>query len=209
MTSTNTDETRMHWDEVHSRRPADQVSWFEPVPRQSLDWITDAGVTTDAPIIDVGGGASTLVDELMARGFTDVTVLDVSGEALAKVESRLGERMRLVELIESDVTRFKPCRTYDLWHDRAVFHFLTDESGRRQYREALLGATHAGSHVIISTFGPEGPTRCSGLETARYDAIRLAAELGSSFELQRSSVDLHTTPAGVQQQFLHVHFSRR
>ena len=209
MTSTHTDETRAHWDEVYSRRPADQVSWFEPVPRQSLDWITETGVAPDAPIIDVGGGASTLVDELIVRGFNDLTVLDISGEVLKKVESRLGEKRRLVQLIASDVTRFNPSRTYALWHDRAVFHFLTVESKRRQYRDALLGATHAGSHVIISTFGPEGPTKCSGLVTARYDAMQLAAELGSSFELQRSSVDLHTTPAGVQQQFLHAHFSRR
>jgi hypothetical protein len=194
---------------VHSRFPEAQVSWFGPVPRRSLDWVAESAVVSNAPIIDIGGGASTLVDELIARGFTDVTVLDISGKVLTKVESRLGERMRFVALVAGDVTLFEPRRTYALWHDRAVFHFLIDEAGRRRYRETLLGATHVGSHVVISTFGPEGPTRCSGLVTARYDAIQLAAELGPSFELQRSSVDMHTTPAGTQQQFLHAHFIRR
>jgi SAM-dependent methyltransferase len=208
MTSADTDTTRAHWDEVYSHRAVDQVSWFESVPTQSLAWIAETGLATSASIIDVGGGASTLVDELIARGYTDVTVLDISREVLARVEKRLGEHKH-VEILMSDITRFPATRNYDLWHDRAVLHFLIDESEQLKYRQALLGATRSGSHIIISTFGPDGPTRCSGLDTVRYDAAKLAAVLGTTFELRRSSVDFHTTPAGVRQQFLHAHFIRR
>jgi len=117
--------------------------------------------------------------------------------------------MKYVELLVSDVTHFQATRHYDLWHDRAVLHFLIDEGERLKYRQSLLGATRGGSHVIISTFGPDGPTRCSGLDTVRYDASKLAAALGASFELQRSFIDFHATPDGVRQQFLHGHFIRR
>lgn len=199
---------RAHWDNVYSQRPADQVSWYEPAPEQSLAWIQATGIPASAAVIDVGGGASTLVDELLARGFRDVTVLDISAEVLGKVAQRLGDRAQSVTLLPQDITTFRSSRRYALWHDRAVFHFMTDEAGRRAYREALLLATEPGSHVILSTFGPEGPTRCSGLDTARYDAAGLANALGKEFRLQRSAVDFHTTPAGVAQQFLHAHFVR-
>jgi hypothetical protein len=150
-----------------------------------------------------------LVDELLARDFTDLTVLDVSEEVLCKVSARLGDRRRHVSLIHQDITSFRPIRTYALWHDRAVFHFLTNGADRERYRNALLGATKSGSHVIIATFGPQGPTRCSGLDTCRYDATALAAEMGIDFELMSSLLDIHPTPAGVQQQFLYAHFVRR
>jgi hypothetical protein len=197
-----------HWDDVYSRKALDQVSWFEPVPARSLEWIADTGIASDAAVIDVGGGASTLVDELIGRGFRNLAVLDISEEAIRKVAERLGERRRFVNLRAHDVTTFVPPRTYDLWHDRAVFHFLTAAADRQRYAQVLRLATHPGSHVLISTFGPEGPMRCSGLETCRYDAGQLAGELGAEFTLAHSAVEMHTTPGGARQQFLHTHFLR-
>jgi len=202
-------DTQHHWDVVYARRAANELSWFEGFPSRSLDLITAARLDPGSAVIDVGGGASTLVDELLARDFTDLTVLDVSEKVLAKVGARLGVRRPLVTLIRQDVTKFQPTRPYALWHDRAVFHFLTSGADRERYRNALIGATKAGSHVIIATFGPEGPTRCSGLDTRRYDATTLAAELGSDFDLRNFLIDTHPTPAGVQQQFLYTHFVRR
>lgn len=171
--------------------------------------IEAAAVDRLSAVIDVGGGASTLVDELIRRGFSDLTVLDVSDEVLAKVSSRLGEQRRHVTLIQQDITTFQPTHKYALWHDRAVFHFLTLAADRELYRQALLAATMPGSQVIIATFGPEGPMRCSGLDTMRYDARTLASELGADLELTNSSIEIHPTPAGVQQQFLYAHFVRR
>lgn len=204
-----TPDMRNHWDSVYGRRAANELSWFEGRPSRSLDMIAVTEVSPASAVIDVGGGASTLVDELLARDFTDLTVLDVSEEVLAKVGARLGERQRHVTLLQHDITTFRPVNRYALWHDRAVFHFLTIAADRTRYRDVLREATMLGSHVIIATFGPEGPTRCSGLETLRYDASTLAAELGSGFELANSSIDSHTTPSGVRQQFLHTHFVRR
>jgi hypothetical protein len=208
MTSTGSDPARAHWDGVYSRRPADQVSWYEAIPARSLGWILATNIPASAAVIDVGGGASTLVDELLARGFSDITVLDISAEVLGKVAQRLGDRGKTVTLLPQDITTFRANRRYALWHDRAVFHFMTDEARRCAYREALLLATQPGSRVILSTFGPEGPTRCSGLETARYDAAKLAEVLGKEFRLLRSVTDLHVTPTGVSQQFLRTDFVR-
>jgi hypothetical protein len=202
-------DIRQHWDEVYGRRAVDEVSWFEPVPKRSLELIVATGVAPDAVVIDVGGGASTLVDELLARNFTDLTLVDISGEVLAKVTLRLGAKREPVELMRQDVTTFQPERCYAVWHDRAVFHFLLNAAHRQSYRRGLLRGTQPGSHVIIATFGPEGPTRCSGLDTARYDAATLASELGHDFTLASSCVETHVTPTGAQQQFLYTHFVRR
>jgi hypothetical protein len=202
-------DTQHHWDVVYGRRAANELSWFEGYPSHSLDLITTARLDSRSAVIDVGGGASTLVDELLTRGILDLTVLDVSAAVLAKVSERLGEQRRHVTLVHQDITSFQPARKYALWHDRAVFHFLTSGADRDRYRNALVGATQSGSHVIIATFGPEGPTRCSGLDTRRYDATSLAAEVGSYFELRNSLIDIHPTPAGVQQQFLYAYFVRR
>jgi len=197
-----------HWNLAYQGRGATGVSWHREHLEVSLELLKRAGLNPDSAVIDIGGGASTLVDELLTRGFADLTVLDVSEEVLAKVGARLGDRRRFVTLLQEDITTFQPARKYALWHDRAVFHFLTSGADRERYRNALLGATQPGSHVIIATFGPEGPTRCSGLDTRRYDAATLAAELGSDFDLRSSSIDFHPTPAGVQQQFLYTHFVR-
>ncbi len=206
--TTSENDRRQHWDAVYARRSSTEVSWFQAHPAQSLRAIEAAGLDVQAAIIDIGGGASTLIDELVQRGFEDLTVLDISANVLAKVAERLGAAASRVQLIQADVTRFRPARTYSLWHDRAVFHFLTRPDEREAYRLALRTGTAPGSHVVIATFGPQGPTRCSGLDTSRYDAPALARELGEEFQLIDSLVDVHTTPGGVQQQFLHTRFRR-
>ncbi|HKE95445.1 MAG TPA: class I SAM-dependent methyltransferase [Povalibacter sp.] len=199
---------QQHWDDVYTQRAPTEVSWFEMQPLRSLQAIEATEIDKSSPIIDVGGGASTLVDELVKRGFRDLTVLDISATVLANVASRLGPAGRNVQIIRQDITQFRPTRTYGLWHDRAVFHFLTQPQDRGAYRSALLAGTVPGSHVVIATFGPQGPLRCSGLATCRYDASGLARALGEQFELVDWMVDVHSTPGGGQQQFLHTRFIR-
>jgi trans-aconitate methyltransferase len=153
--------------------------------------------------LDVGGGASTLVDHLLAAGHTDVSVLDIEPAALAKSRARLGAAASQVEWIAADVTEFRPSRRYALWHDRAVFHFLVDPGARDRYLDVLRQALRGGGDVILAGFGPQGPTRCSGLAVRRYSAEDLGALLGESFALRQSFLDAHTTPAGSSQQFLY------
>jgi trans-aconitate methyltransferase len=197
---------KSHWNSVHASRDPTSVSWYEPRPRKSLELIEAAGLARDAPIIDVGAGASLLVDELLAAGYRDLTVLDVSGEALKKVAARLGARANQVQLIEQDVTTFTAERRYALWHDRAVFHFLTASDDRRKYLEAMRAALSPGAQIVIATFGPDGPPRCSGLEVVRYSAATLAHELGSDFVLMETYAETHATPAGSLQQFVYCRF---
>jgi len=201
-------DPRQHWDEVYGRRATTEVSWYEAEPAQSLELISATHLAPGAPIIDVGGGASLLVDRLLARGHPDVTVLDLSGEVLAQVGTRLGALRCHVTLLQQDIRTFIPARSYSLWHDRAVFHFLTDPQDRSRYRAALLAGTAPGSHVIMATFGPQGPVRCSGLDTCRYDADSLARELGAPFQLAESLLADHETPSGGHQQFLYARFVR-
>ena len=195
-----------HWGTVYSTGAVDTVNWYEASPAASLAAIESAVVARDTPIIDVGGGASLLVDELLRRGFTDLTVLDVSHEALDKVRSRLAGASAQVQFVVADVTAFQPTRHYGVWHDRAVFHFLVDAEDRRLYVGALRRALHPRGVVIIATFGPQGPERCSGLPIVRYAATTLAAELGDGFRLSSSFIDVHRTPSGGEQQFLHARF---
>jgi SAM-dependent methyltransferase len=168
----------------------------------SLRLIAGTGVSRSAPVIDVGGGASVLVDGLLEAGFTDVTVLDLSGAALASSRARLGARASSVQWTEADVTRADlPPRSFDLWHDRAVFHFLTDRADRLAYLRVLRHALRPGGHVVIATFAEDGPERCSGLPVRRYAPAQLHAELGSDFELLASEREAHVTPAGAVQRF--------
>lgn len=198
-----------HWDAVYDGKATTEVSWYEPHPEKSLELVRAAGVHLTDPVIDVGGGASLLVDELLAAGYSDLTVLDVSGTVLGKLRSRLGPAGASVRLLQRDVTEFRPERQYALWHDRAVFHFLTQREDRERYVAALRRGVRPGGHVVMATFGPSGPQRCSGLPTMRYDAAALAAELGAGFELRQSFVLAHRTPSKVQQQFLYCRFERR
>jgi len=199
---------RDHWDEVWDRADPDRVSWFEQRPEVSLRLIETSGVGREAAVIDVGGGSSLFTRQLLEAGFQDLTVLDISSSGLAAARQRLGPRASEVEWVEADVRRLEPSRTWDLWHDRAVFHFLTEAEDRAAYRQALNGAVNPQGHVILATFGPEGPTRCSGLDVRRYSEDGLSEELGPGFSLSDSCLELHTTPGGTTQQFLYTLFRR-
>lgn len=200
---------KTHWEEVYAQRTPDSVSWFQPHAEHSLELIAHAGLARDAAIIDVGGGASTLVDDLLARGYHDLTVLDLSAAALAVAQARLGDDARQVSWVEADITAVDlPSQRYDLWHDRAVFHFLTDAAQRHAYVERVLQSVKPGGHVIVATFAEDGPDRCSGLPVMRYGAETLHAEFGAPFELLEHSRETHHTPGGVVQQFVYCYCRR-
>jgi SAM-dependent methyltransferase len=193
-----------HWERVYQTKRTDEVSWFRPHLDTSLTLIRDTGLPPAAPIIDVGGGASTLVDDLLAAGYRDLTVLDVSVAALDVARARLGARQSAVTWLAADVTTAElPAGHFKVWHDRAVFHFLTDPADRDRYVAQVRHAVAARGHVIIATFGPDGPQRCSGLPTARYDADGIHAVFGHDFEVIIRREERHRTPAGVEQQFVY------
>ena len=172
--------------------------------------IKETGVKKDAAIIDVGGGNSTLVDDLLAEGFADLSVLDISGKAIADSKERLGAQGGKINWIEADITTANLSKnSYDIWHDRAVFHFLTDAEDRRKYVELVLNSLKPGGHIIIASFGPEGPQKCSGLDVVRYSPESLHAELGNSFDLIKSSAETHQTPFGTTQDFMYCYCRRR
>ncbi len=196
-----------HWERVYGTKAPDQVSWFCPHLETSLRLIEQAltGSLDDA-IADVGGGASTLVDDLLDRGYRNLTVLDISQGAIDVARKRLSERGEAVRWIRADVTQATfPLHSYDLWHDRAVFHFLTKPEDRDAYVRNVVTAVKPGGHVIVSTFGPEGPLKCSGLEVVRYDADSLRQQFGASFRLVESRKEIHETPFGTTQQFVYCY----
>ena len=199
---------QQHWEKVYTTRGESQVSWFQETPALSLELIALVGAMQDSAIIDIGGGASRLVDHLVSRGFQDLTVLDLSAAALASARSRIGGRADRVTWITADVTLWQPQRTYDVWHDRAAFHFLTEPNDQAAYVARLRRALRAGGHAIIATFAPDGPERCSGLMVSRYDADALAAKLGAGFELIDTRRHDHTTPWGSAQKFQFSTFRR-
>jgi 2-polyprenyl-3-methyl-5-hydroxy-6-metoxy-1,4-benzoquinol methylase len=199
-------DLRAHWEKIYGTKPPEAVSWYRPHLEISLALIERAAGGRAAAIIDVGGGESTLVDDLLARGYQDVTVLDVSLTALEVTRKRLGEAAELVRWLAGDVTRIGlPAGSYDVWHDRAVFHFLTTEQDRVAYVQQVAHAVKPSGHVIVSTFGPEGPTKCSGLDVVRYDAGSLHDQFGAHFRLVESQKELHQTPFGTTQQFLYCY----
>lgn len=193
-----------HWNRLYRGKSAAELSWYESHPQRSLQSIQETGVPPDAPILDVGGGASLLVDDLLVLGYTDVTVLDLAPAALAQSRDRLGPAAERATWIATDVTTFRPPRRYAVWHDRAVLHFLLDAHEREQYVAVLQSALAPRGHVILATFAPGGPTRCSGLPVQRYSVEMLSALLGPGFELRGSVLEDHHTPVGVAQQFLHT-----
>jgi ubiquinone/menaquinone biosynthesis C-methylase UbiE len=200
-------DRKQHWDEVYSSKAADSVSWFQEYADRSLAIVRHLRPDLTSRIIDVGGGASTLVDGLLDAGYNDLSVLDLSGAALAVTRKRLGARAQGVNWIEADITCFEPpAQRFDLWHDRAVFHFLTTEDERASYKDILRHCLHRGSHVVIATFAEDGPERCSGLPVVRYSVEALRAELGPGFKLVGHEKELHRTPWGAVQSFLYAWF---
>jgi hypothetical protein len=194
-------ERAAHWDAVYGRSAEDAVSWFESEPTLSLELLDLVGVVPADPVVDVGGGASRLVDALLGRGFSDVTVLDVSDVALSKARRRLGVRAEQVHWLLVDLLCWQPSRRYRVWHDRAVFHFLTGPADRARYRDLLSAALAPGAAVVIGTFAADGPDRCSGLPTARYAPKQLTAVLGSGIVPVALRRELHRTPWDAVQSF--------
>lgn len=197
-------QNKDHWENVYSTKAPDGVSWFQPHADMSMRLIHASGLGHNAAIIDVGGGASTLVDDLLDDGYLHVTVLDLSGAALAESRRRLGPRADTVRWMEADITgaAFEP-HSLDLWHDRAVFHFLTTEEDRAAYVRQVLRALKPGGHVIMATFGSDGPAQCSGLPVMRYAPDELHAEFGGAFTMLGHEEQLHHTPFGTDQQFIY------
>lgn len=199
---------RDHWDKVHHSKAAVEVSWFQETPDLSLALIEATGIGPDARVIDVGGGVSRLVDHLLDRGFQRLSVLDISSAALDESRRRLGDRADGIAWIEADITSAAPGGPFDLWHDRAVFHFLTEPDQRRAYCAALKAAIAPGGHVIVATFAEDGPPKCSGLEVVRYSPERLHATLDPSLDLVDTRHEHHRTPAGKDQSFVYCMFRR-
>jgi len=197
-----------HWENVYGTKGEKEVSWFQDSPTISLDLIDATGVAKGASILDIGGGASRLVDALLEQGFESLTVLDLSEKALATTRARLGRKAANVRWIVADVTKWKPAETHDVWHDRAAFHFLMEPHDRAAYAERLREAVRLGGHVIIGTFAPDGPERCSGLPVMRHDAVSLGETFGRSFELMESRRHDHQTPLGGIQRFQFSRFRR-
>jgi 2-polyprenyl-3-methyl-5-hydroxy-6-metoxy-1,4-benzoquinol methylase len=199
-------DPKSHWERVYRTKRPNEVSWYRPHLEVSLQLIEDASPSLDAQIIDVGGGESTLVDDLLTRGYRNISILDVSLTALDVVKERLGDTVDTVNWLCGDVTTFAFTRhQYDVWHDRAVFHFLTESKERAAYVHQVAHAVKPGGHVIVATFGPEGPTQCSGLDVVRYDPNALHSEFGTSFQLVKHLTELHRTPAGLIQQFTYCY----
>lgn len=202
------DVRRAHWDGVHVAKDETAVSWFQTSPEPSRGLIRRLAPSRDAAVLDVGGGAARLVDALLDDGFSDVTVLDISAAALARAQARLGDRAGAAQWITGDATAWAPARAYDLWHDRAAFHFLTDARDRAAYLARLRRALRPGGHVVLAAFAPDGPERCSGLPVMRHDAASFSAELGPRFTLVETLRHEHATPWGAIQRFCFATFRR-
>jgi SAM-dependent methyltransferase len=198
-----------HWETVYATKGENQVSWFQESPAISLALIKATRATKDAAIIDIGGGASRLADALLHEGYRSIAVLDLSAHALEAAKTRIGPPGDKIDWIVADVTSWTPARTYDIWHDRAAFHFLTTPGDRDAYRDRLRRAMNASGHVIIGTFALGGPEKCSGLPVQRYDGNSLSAELGPEFELIETRAEIHRTPWDSAQSFQFSRFRRR
>jgi len=195
---------KTHWEAIYDSKAPEAVSWYRAHLERSLEFIERFCADRTAAIIDVGGGESTLVDDLLGRGYENVTVLDISEKALEVAQRRLSLQSKKATWIAADITNAKvPAQSYDVWHDRAVFHFLTDASDRAAYVSQVTSSVRVGGHVIVATFGPAGPTKCSGLDVMRYDADSLHGEFGAAFKLEGSATEIHQTPFGYAQQFIY------
>jgi SAM-dependent methyltransferase len=201
-------DSKKHWTKVYGDKPADRVTWYQANPQQSLDMITATGVPADDAIIDVGGGLSFLVDYLLKAGYQDLTVLDIAGNALKSSKDRLGEAANDVAWLEADITEVElPEHHYALWHDRAVFHFLTETKDQQRYASTVRRSLQPGGHIILATFAVDGPPKCSGLDVRRYGQEEISAVFGDGFHLVSSVDELHHTPWDTTQKFTYFHLT--
>ncbi len=192
---------KSHWEAIYQNKSPSEVSWYQDTPTISLELISACALSNDVEIIDVGGGASTLSDCLLEKGYTHLTVLDLSENALKHSKQRLGEKATLIDWHVEDITEFSAPKRYDIWHDRAVFHFLTDANDRQKYKNVLNASLKKGGYVIIAAFAIGSATRCSGLEIVQYNAEKLQNELGNGFTLVEQRIENHATPSGNTQVF--------
>ena len=199
-------DRKQHWERIYSEKDEQETSWFQPRPETSLGLIEATGEPLAAPMIDVGGGTSRLVDHLLEQGWQNLSVLDISGTALEHSRQRLSEQAEKVNWIEADLLEGEPGGPYRIWHDRAVFHFLTEPGERQRYLQQLTAALEPGGHLIIATFGPEGPEACSCLPVQRYSPQSLTTTLGPTFQLKETREEQHHTPAGKVQSFVYCRF---
>ncbi|MFZ4815949.1 MAG: class I SAM-dependent methyltransferase [Phototrophicaceae bacterium] len=199
-----------HWSQVYTQKSVTDVSWYQNRPDQSLQWLQQTGIPADAPLLDVGAGASTLVDHLLALGYTHLTMLDIAPEALQASQARLGQPLAdQVTWQVGDITMVElPPQHYAVWHDRAVFHFLTDPAQQASYARQMRHAIQPGGHILMATFATDGPTQCSGLNVMQYDAQQLQQVLGADFTLVSSWRETHITPWNSEQRFLYSYFRR-
>ena len=200
---------KKHWENVYQSNPAERVGWFRPHLETSMQWIKSLGLGRDSAILDVGGGASTLVDDLIREGYQSIAVVDLSSKALDLARKRLGESGKTIAWIDGDITSINlPENHYRLWHDRAVFHFLITREQRDLYKNNLLSSLKPGGNLILAVFAPEAPPLCSGLPVTRYTIGELKNLLGPEFKLQKHFKELHVTPGGVEQMYLYSHFRK-
>jgi SAM-dependent methyltransferase len=201
-----TSPDQKYWDAVYARKAADRVSWYRPHLDESLRFLSATNIGATAAIIDVGGGASTFVDDLLDRGYLNVTILDLSASALEAAKQRLANRASAVHWVCADVTRTElPENAYAFWHDRAVFHFLVDSAARNRYVDTVRRSVKPGGHIVVATFGPHGPDKCSGLDVLRFTPEALHAEFGDDFAKISDSTEIHKTPWGTDQEFVYCY----
>ena len=201
-------DRQAHWEQVYSEKSPTEVSWFQSHPQQSLELVKTAAIDKSARIIDVGGGASTLVDYLLDAGYQNITVLDIAQAAIDQAKRRLGERAGNVVWIKKDVTAFSADEAFDIWHDRAVLHFLTDEDEQKKYVAVLRRTLKLGGQAIIAAFNLDGPDKCSGLDIVRYNAESMSALLGRAFQLIETVTEEHATPRGSSQSYVYCRFNK-
>lgn len=202
-------DRKKHWENIYNTKELQTCSWFQEVPVTSLTFIETSGIPTDASIIDVGGGDSYLVDALLERGYSNISVLDISETALNKAKLRLGKKAALVKWYVGDVANFEPTESYDFWHDRATFHFLTKPEETAKYVETVNQAVKANGHLLVGTFSDKGPTKCSGIEIQQYSKQQLTALFEKNFKLREASTVDHLTPSGSVQNFTFCFFDKR
>ena len=205
----DTFDREQHWDTIYNNKSMQEVSWYQPIPKPSLYLIKSFKLPLDAKIIDIGGGDSFLVDNLIELGFNDITVLDISAKAIEKAQLRLGDKAKTIKWIVSDAADFKPTEVYDLWHDRAAFHFLTDANEIDNYIATVNANINPEGYLVIATFSEQGPKKCSGIDIKQYSKERMQSRFNDGFELINSFIHDHTTPFNTVQNFLYCSFKRK